>query len=143
MYGTFASQGHAVDRCLASLSGSFSGARTLRHLSPFVLERRDVLKGRGSNLPGLSDHLLPTRGVNGKGIIMFDLNLGAAGLRRAPALPETGPLPLNATPSARFVVAGEWIPSHALRSTRFYYKLSLIHISEPRDATLSRMPSSA
>ena len=122
MYGTFASQGHAVDRCLASLSGSFSGARTLRHLSPFVLERRDVLKGRGSNLPGLSDHLLPTRGVNGKGIIMFDLKLGAAGLQGAPALPETGPVRFKAPPSARFVVAGEWIPSHALRSTRFYDK---------------------
>ena len=79
-------------------------------------------KGRGSNLPGLSDRLLPTRGVNGKGIIMFDLNLGAAGLPWAPALQETGPSLYKATPSARFVVAGEWIPSHALRSTRFYDK---------------------
>ena len=120
MYGTFASQGHAVDRCLASLSGSFSGALTDRHLSPFVLERLDVRKGRGSSLPGLSDRLRPTRGVNGKGIIMVYLNLGAAGRRWAPVLQETGPSYLNATPSARFVVAGEWIPSHALRSTRFY-----------------------
>ena len=122
MYGTFASQGHAVDRCRASLSGNFKGARTDRHLSPFVRERLDVLKGRGSRRPGLSDRLRPTRGVNGKGIIMFDLNLGAAGLRWAPVLQETGPSYLNATPSARFVVAGEWIPSHALRSTRFYDK---------------------
>ena len=53
---------------------------------------------------------------------MFDLNLGAAGLRGAPVLQETGPSLYNATPSARFVVAGEWIPSHALRSTRFYDK---------------------
>ena len=53
---------------------------------------------------------------------MFDLNLGAAGLRWAPVLQETGPSLYNATPSARFVVAGEWIPSHALRSTRFYDK---------------------
>ena len=80
MYGTFASHGHAVDRCLASLSGNLRGALTDRHLSPFVLERLDVLKGRGSRRPGLSDRLRPTRGVNGKGIIMFDLNLGAAGL---------------------------------------------------------------
>ena len=71
MYGTFASHGHAVDRCLASRSGSFSGARTLLHLSPFVLERLDVRKGRGSRRPGLSDRLRPTRGVNGKGIIIF------------------------------------------------------------------------
>ena len=119
MYGTFASQGHAVDRCLASLSGSFSGALTDRHLSPFVRERLDVLKGRGSRRPGLSDRLRPTRGVRGSGIIMFDLNLGAAGLRGAPVLQETGPSRFSATPSARFVVAGEWIPSHALRSTRF------------------------
>ena len=82
-------------------------------------------KGRGSNLPGLSDRLLPTRGVNGKGIIMFDLNLGAAGRRWAPVLPETGPSLYKATPSARFVVAGEWIPSHALRSTRLYDKRRL------------------
>ena len=85
MYGTFASQGHAVLKCLASLSGNFKGARTLRHLSPFVLERLDVRKGRGSSLPGLSDRLRPTRGVNGKGIIMFYLNLeprGSGGLRR-------------------------------------------------------------
>ena len=109
-------------KCLASRSGSFSGALTDRHRSPFVLVLRDVRKGRGSNLPGLSDRLLPTRGVNGKGIIMFDLNLGAAGLRGAPVLQETGPSLYNATPSARFVVAGEWIPSHALRSTRFYDK---------------------
>ena len=109
-------------KCLASRSGSFSGARTLRHRSPFVLARLDVRKGRGSSLPGLSDRLRPTRGVNGKGIIMFDLNLGAAGRRWAPALRETGPSHLNAPPSARFVVAGEWIPSHALRSTRFYDK---------------------
>ena len=122
MYGTFASQGHAVDRCRASRSGNFSGALTDRHLSPLVLERRDVRKGRGSSLPGLSDRLRPTRGVNGKGIIMFDLNSGAAGLRWAPVRPETGPSYLNATPSARFVVAGEWIPSHALRPTRFYDK---------------------
>ena len=122
MYGTFASQGHAVDRCRASLSGNFKGALTDRHLSPFVLERLDVRKGRGSSLPGLSDRLRPTRGVNGKGIIMFDLNLGAAGLPWAPALQETGPSLYKATPSARFVVAGEWIPSHALRSTRFYDK---------------------
>ena len=79
MYGTFASQGHAVDRCRASLSGNFKGALTDRHLSPFVLERLDVRKGRGSSLPGLSDRLRPTRGVNGKGIIF--LNLGAAGRR--------------------------------------------------------------
>ena len=125
MYGTFASQGHAVDRCRASLSGNFKGALTDRHLSPFVLERLDVRKGRGSSLPGLSDRLLPTRGVNGKGIIMVDLNLGAAGLRWAPVLPETGPSCFKATPSARFVVAGEWIPSHALRSTRFYDKSRL------------------
>ena len=71
MYGTFASQGHAVDRCRASLSGNFKGARTLRHLSPFVRERLDVLKGRGSSLPGLSDRLRPTRGVRGRGIIIF------------------------------------------------------------------------
>ena len=122
MYGTFASQGHAVDRCLASLSGSFSGALTDRHLSPFVLVLRDVRKGRGSSLPGLSDRLRPTRGVRGSGIIMFDLNLGAAGRRWAPVRPETGPSYLNAASSARFVVAGEWIPSHALRSTRFYDK---------------------
>ena len=122
MYGTFASQGHAVDRCLASLSGNFKGARTLRHLSPFVLERLEVRKGRGSSLPGLSDRLLPTRGVRGSGIIMFYLNLGAAGLRWAPALQETGPSPFSARSSARFVVAGEWIPWHALRSTRFYHK---------------------
>ena len=122
MYGTFASQGHAVDRCRASLSGNLRGALTDRHLSPFVLERLDVRKGRGSSLPGLSDRLRPTRGVNGKGIIMFDLNLGAAGPRGAPALRETGPSCSSATPSARFVVAGEWIPSHALRSTRFYDK---------------------
>ena len=122
MYGTLASHGHAVDRCRASLSGSFNGARTLRQRSPFVLVLRDVRKGRGSSLPGLSDRLLPTRGVNGKGIIMFDLNLGAAGLRGAPVLQETGPSRFSATPSARFVVAGEWIPSHALRSTRFYDK---------------------
>ena len=109
-------------KCLASLSGNFKGALTDRHRSPFVLVLRDVRKGRGSNLPGLSDRLLPTRGVNGKGIIMFDLNLGAAGLRGAPVLQETGPSLYNATPSARFVVAGEWIPSHALRSTRFYDK---------------------
>ena len=109
-------------KCLASRSGSFSGALTDRHRSPFVLVLRDVRKGRGSNLPGLSDRLLPTRGVNGKGIIMFDLNLGAAGLPWAPALQETGPSLYKATPSARFVVAGEWIPSHALRSTRFYDK---------------------
>ena len=51
---------------------------------------------------------------------MFDLNLGAAGLPWAPALQETGPSLYKATPSARFVVAGEWIPSHALRSTRLY-----------------------
>ena len=120
MYGTFASQGHAVDRCLASLSGSFSGALTDRHLSPFVRERLDVLKGRGSRRPGLSDRLRPTRGVRGSGIIMFDLNLGAAGLRGAPVRPETAPACFKATPSARFVVAGEWIPSHALRSTRLY-----------------------
>ena len=119
MYGTFASQGHAVDRCRASLSGNFKGALTDRHLSPFVLERLDVRKGRGSSLPGLSDRLRPTRGVNGKGIIMFDLNLGAAGLRWAPVRPETAPVRFKAPPSARFVVAGEWIPSHALRSTRF------------------------
>ena len=109
-------------KCLASLSGSFSGALTLRQRSPFVLVLRDVRKGRGSSLPGLSDRLLPTRGVNGKGIIMFDLNLGAAGLRWTPVLPETGPSLYKATPSARFVVAGEWIPSHALRSTRSYDK---------------------
>ena len=53
---------------------------------------------------------------------MLYLNLGAGGRRRAPVLQETGPSYLNATPSARFVVAGEWIPSHALRSTRFYDK---------------------
>ena len=122
MYGTFASHGHAVDRCRASLSGNLRGALTDRHLSPFVLERLDVRKGRGSSLPGLSDRLRPTRGVNGKGIIMFDLNLGAAGLRWAPVLQETGPSLYKATPSARCVVAGEWIPSHALRSTRFYHK---------------------
>ena len=109
-------------KCLASLSGNFKGARTDRHLSPFVLVLRDVRKGRGSSRPGLSDRLRPTRGVNGKGIIMFDLNSGAAGLRWAPVRPETGPSYLNATPSARFVVAGEWIPSHALRATRFYHK---------------------
>ena len=112
-------------KCLASLSGNFSGALTDRYRSPFVLVLRDVRKGRGSSLPGLSDRLRPTRGVNGKGIIMFDLNLGAAGLRWAPALPETGPSYLNAPPSARFVVAGEWIPSHALRSTRFYHESRL------------------
>ena len=122
MYGTFASQGHAVDRCRASLSGNLRGARTDRHLSPFVLVLRDVRKGRGSSLPGLSDRLRPTRGVNGKGIIMFDLNLEPRGSRGAPALPETGPVPFKAPPSARFVVAGEWIPSHALRSTRSYDK---------------------
>ena len=59
---------------------------------------------------------------------MFDLNLGAAGLRGAPVRPETGPSYLNATPSARFVVAGEWIPSHALRSTRFYDKSRLAQL---------------
>ena len=53
---------------------------------------------------------------------MFDLNLGAAGRRWAPVLQETGPVRFKATPSARFVVAGEWIPSHALRSPRFYDK---------------------
>ena len=112
-------------KCLASLSGNLRGALTDRHRSPFVLVLRDVRKGRGSNLPGLSDRLLPTRGVNGKGIIMFDLNLGAAGLRGAPVLQETGPSRFSATPSARFVVAGEWIPSHALRSTRSYDKSRL------------------
>jgi len=56
---------------------------------------------------------------------MFDLNLGAAGLPWAPALQETGPSLYKATPSARFVVAGEWIPSHALRSTRSYDKSRL------------------
>ena len=56
---------------------------------------------------------------------MLYLNLGAAGRRRAPVLQETGPSYLNATPSARFVVAGEWIPSHALRSPRSYDKSRL------------------
>ena len=59
-------------KCLASLSGSFKGALTDRHLSPFVLERLDVLKGRGSRRPGLSDRRRPTRGVKGKGIIIFE-----------------------------------------------------------------------
>ena len=80
MYGTFASQGHAVDRCRASLSGNFKGALTDRHLSPFVLERLDVLKGRGSRRPGLSDRRRPTRGVKGKGIIIFEF-----GRRGAPS----------------------------------------------------------
>ena len=53
---------------------------------------------------------------------MFYLNLEPRGSRGAPVLQETGPSYLNATPSARFVVAGEWIPSHALRSPRFYDK---------------------
>jgi len=53
---------------------------------------------------------------------MFDLNSGAAGRRGPPVRPETAPACFKATPSARFVVAGEWIPSHALRSTRFNHK---------------------
>ena len=118
MYGTFASQGHAVDRCLASLSGSFSGALTDRHLSPFVRERLDVLKGRGSRRPGLSDRLRPTRGVRGSGIIMFDLNLGAAGLRGPPVRPETAPSWFSAPLKARFVAAGRWIPRRAERAAR-------------------------
>ena len=71
MYGTLANHGHAVLRCRASLSGSFSGALTDRHLSPFVLERLEVRKGRGSRRPGLSDRLRPTRGVSGSGIIIL------------------------------------------------------------------------
>ena len=71
-------------RCLASRSGSFSGALTDRHLSPFVLERLDVRKGRGSRRPGLSDRLRPTRGVNGKGIIIFFCTAFEFGSRGAP-----------------------------------------------------------
>ena len=73
MYGTLANHGHAVDRCRASLSGNLRGALTDRHRSPFVLVLRDMRKGRGSRRPGLSDRRRPTRGVKGKGIIIFEI----------------------------------------------------------------------